>query len=583
MTRSTVRTGCFLIIVLAAAMVFSGCERAVESFSVDAYEEIVASSGSAGAFRLAASIPLKERPGVKPAEEGRLIAAEEGAATPWYELRYSAADLELTEWADALFRVNYHSGGPMFLEMKTEGEEMRRAALPANDENALDVRIPLSGFPVRTFRFTAGKNGEIGRSGGAAPQTAPDFHIASLQLIKNGLTDGPVISLAAPSSGENEVPRFSQLGFAVEYSYHPKMVQAGLEDEEKNVVLEVRGDTQKVPLRLFPREGTHTVYLYTGDLPFNPLSISIETSVPDFRIEKIVTRPVSLLVEKTPDPIPADMGTILRYDTDAWRRSDYELFSWNLFPNILIFDFRDYQLQSAFLKRLSFFVEKKGSTGRLLPNSLIGPLHGWNAHDYRAADLARFFQQAEEESFRLNDEEYLLRDILLKHGIIRRGGGEYRPGDGGILSISRESSDRLRYIFITHEGYHGLYFASEEYRREVKSIWDDLSGDEQEFWKIFLDWKLYEVRDTDLVMNEFQAYLMQQHLSYVDTYFKEYTMPRFVRRFPEFDEKAEFFLQRYPDHFTASAVKIQTASETLAGITAGDLVCIRESPVTALE
>ncbi|MDY7027949.1 MAG: hypothetical protein SVR04_06605, partial [Spirochaetota bacterium] len=510
MKRSTVRTGCFLIIVLVAAMAFSGCERAVESFSVDAYEEIDASSGSPGAFRLAASIPLKERPGVKPAEEGRLIVAEEGTATPWYELRYSAADLDPTEWANALLRLNYRSGGPLVLEMKTEEGGIRSAVLPAADENTLDVRIPLSGFPVRTFRFSAEQ------ASGSGPKTTADFRIVSLQLIRNGPADGPVISLSAPSGGENEVPRFSQLGFAVEYSYHPRMVQAGLEDAEKNVVLEVRGDTQKVPLRLFPREGTHTVYLYTGDLPFNPLSISLESSVPDFRIEKIVTRPVSLLVEKTPDPIPADMGTILRYDTDAWRRSDYELFSWNLFPNILIFDFRDYQLQSAFLKRLSFFVEKKGSTGRLLTNSLIGPLHGWNAHDYRAADLARFFQQAEEESFRLNDEEYLLRDILLEHGIIRRSGGEYRTGDGGILSISRESGDRLRYVFITHEGYHGLYFASEEYRREVKSVWDDLSGDEQEFWKIFLDWKLYEVRDTDLVINEFQAYLMQQHLSYVD-------------------------------------------------------------------
>ncbi len=577
MTRNTVQTGWLLIILLAAAFVFSGCERKVESFSVDAYEEAAGSSGSPDAFRLAASIPLNERPGVKPEEEGRLIVTDEGNATPWYELRYSAADLETTDWSEAFLRINYLSVIPLVLEMQTEEGEMRTAAIPENGEQTLDVRIPLSGFPVRRFRFTAED------ASGSGPDAASDFRIISLQLIRNGRKDDPIISLSAPSGGTNEIPRFSQLGFAVEYSYHPRLLQAAMEDEEKNVVLEVIGETQKVPLRLFLREGTHTVYLYTGDLPFNPLSLSLKSAVPDFRIEKIVTQPVSLLVEKTPDPIPADMGTILRYDTDAWRRSDYELFSWNLFPSILVFDFRDYQLQSAFLKRLSFFVEKKGSTGRLLPNSLIGSLHGWNAHDYRAADLARFFQQAEEESFRLNDEEYLLRDILLKHDIIRLSGGEYRPGDGGILSVSRESSDRLRYLFITHEGYHGLYFASEEYRQEVKSVWDNLSGDEQEFWKIFLDWKLYEVRDTDLVMNEFQAYLMQQHLSYVDTYFKEYTIPRFVRRFPEFGEKAELFLQRYPDHFISSAEQIQASSKALAGITAGDLVCLRESPATALE
>jgi len=113
----------------------------------------------------------------------------------------------------------------------------------------------------------------------------------------------------------------------------------------------------------------------------------------------------------------------------------------------------------------------------------------------------------------------------------------------------------------------------------VNSIWNDLSEDEKEFWRIFLDWKLYNTRDIDLTMNEFQAYLMQQHLSYVDTYFKEYTIPRLVRRYPEYLSRGELFLELYPEHFIRSAGRIQDVSRSVAGISAGDLVCVRESPV----
>jgi hypothetical protein len=191
--------------------------------------------------------------------------------------------------------------------------------------------------------------------------------------------------------------------------------------------------------------------------------------------------------------------------------------------------------------------------------------------------LAAFFQTAREQDFSLNPEEQLLRRILLEQGVIREADGEFRSGAGGFISLSQQSSSRLRYIFATHEGYHGLYFASSPYRQAVHEVWSALSEDERQFWKLFLDWKSYNTEDVYLLENEFQAYLMQQHRSYVDTYFKEYIIPRFLSFYPEYQEQADYFLANYEEHFSRSARLIEEAAQSLVGISAGDLVCIRES------
>ena len=38
-------------------------------------------------------------------------------------------------------------------------------------------------------------------------------------------------------------------------------------------------------------------------------------------------------------PLQADPGYILKYNTKNWRLRDYEIFQWDRFPEILIFDF----------------------------------------------------------------------------------------------------------------------------------------------------------------------------------------------------------------------------------------------------
>jgi hypothetical protein len=335
---------------------------------------------------------------------------------------------------------------------------------------------------------------------------------------------------------------------------------------------------------MYVKEGNNTVYLYSRSLGFTPRSVNI--SLPDspetiegeagsFSVRSVTIEQVPMYAEESPEPLPADMGTVLRYDQRDWRRSDWELFSWSVFPRMLIFDFKNYAIQARFLKRLAFFVEKQGFTGELHPNETIRDLHGWNAHDYRARDLAAFFDMAARQNFPLNKEERVLAQILVDNGIIRKNGDGYEPGRGGFITVSRESSSRLRHLLLTHEGAHGLFFVSPRYRERISEIWSPLSELEKNFWSRFLAWRNYNVEDQYLMENEFQAYLMQQHISYTDTYFKEYILPRYITAFPEHEEEMRRLLEEHPDHFVLNTRKVSDAARKAAGVTAGDLVRLR--------
>ncbi len=532
------------------------------------------------------TLRLMQTPIVPAEQEGQLLEIEGRLQSPVYEVEYPE-EFSAPSTAVAL-RLEYRSALDLQLRVSYDTGESQHNTLPSGDRSSVTAVVPLAAGLLREFQFQAPGAGTREKS------PAGDlFQIEGLVLHELGSPDdtdedvpGVEIAFQPPA---RQSPLY-QHRYRLDYSYRREVLPAEAADsdevelwepEEQStqeiVPLRLSSSEDSASFRLFAKEGDHSIYFYSQDLEFAPTEITVQTNLPGFQLQQVSRQRVSRGAADTPSPIPADMGTILRYRQQAWRRSDWELFSWNLFPSILLFDFRDYHIQAAFLKRLAFFVEKKGSTGTLLSNRVLEPLHGWNAHDYRAEDLAAFFQTAREQNFPLNPEEELLRRILLEQGVIRKADGEFLPGAGGFISLSQESSSRLRYTFATHEGYHGLYFASAQYRQAVHEVWTALSEDEQQFWKLFLDWKSYNTEDVYLLENEFQAYLMQQHRSYVDTYFKEYIIPRFLSFFPEYQEQADYFLAHYEKHFSRSARLIEEAAQSLVGISAGDLVCIREA------
>ena len=336
--------------------------------------------------------------------------------------------------------------------------------------------------------------------------------------------------------------------------------------EKENILIQI-SDTEAYGIKT--RDGLNHYWFYNKDRE------NVESEITITQENAKLTDLQRIGEVEDDKPLTTDLEELIHWDTSLWRSDDYELFRWDLFPKMLIMDTATYDLQSKYFKRLAFFTEKKISAGELLENSTLEPLHGWNAHDYKSDDLARFFNEVEKQDFILNDEEQHLKMILLENGILKQSGNRVRPIQGGILSISRESSERLRWLFLTHECYHGLFFSSDEYVQAVTDIWHDMADEERNFWRLFLDMYGYNINDEYLLINEFQAYLMQQDISLADSYFRS-KIQWILGLKPYLSKEMSVLLSQYGDTFSRNARNVENAAFSLTGIKVGDLVLKRK-------
>ena len=276
----------------------------------------------------------------------------------------------------------------------------------------------------------------------------------------------------------------------------------------------------------------------------------------------------------TIEAMAVDPGVVL-LSPQLGEGADFAYRAWDLLPAVLIFDFRDYATQDAYLKRLAFFVEKRGFAGRLASDTEIASLHGWNAHDYRAEDLAAFFTTAAETSFRLNQKEEALRDFLVAQHVIARKGGGYGGGGGAIISISQESPAYLRRLFLTHESSHALFFVDEGYRQLATSLWDSMSREERWFWKLYFGWMNYDTGSSYLMASEVQAYLVQQPVAGATKYFNVTLPARLLEKHPELGPELKSYFERFGGEFTAKATILDTWLRKTYGFGAGTTLFLR--------
>jgi hypothetical protein len=210
-------------------------------------------------------------------------------------------------------------------------------------------------------------------------------------------------------------------------------------------------------------------------------------------------------------PLPADTATLLEWPPGVWRQNDREWFAWSASPPVLVLVSGTYALQEGYFKRLAFFVEKTGYRGQILTDDELAGQHGWNAHDYDAPDLAKFFTLARSQSFPLNKRELELLDHLVAAGIlVKVGTSSYEARNGAVLGVSAESPLALRQLLFTHEAFHGLYFTTPEFRQGVRDLWNQLSPVTKTTFRSFLAFSQYDPTNEALMINEFQSYVLQQ-------------------------------------------------------------------------
>ena len=239
-------------------------------------------------------------------------------------------------------------------------------------------------------------------------------------------------------------------------------------------------------------------------------------------VESLIMRGTKVSGKEVLDPIRTDPGLILNYKTSQWRTADYEIYEWDRFPQILFFDTRNYEVQDRLFRRLAFFVEKQGYKGKLLTNEELSDMHRYDAHDYSAESMARFFNKATELNFTLNEEELLLKRILIHNGLFEDDGIYVKANEGGLVSISRETPGWSRTNLLAHEGWHTIFFRDAEFRNYVSAVFYTFDPTSRDFLIDYFKSQPslgYDTNDEYLMHNEFMAYIMQQRLSEVAKYF----------------------------------------------------------------
>jgi hypothetical protein len=304
--------------------------------------------------------------------------------------------------------------------------------------------------------------------------------------------------------------------------------------------------------------------------------VPADTELLILRAPKGIDVPVFYAAELSPEDYSlADLGRVLATEAPS---ADFSLFHWDLLPSVLVFDFKDYATQDRYLKRLAFFTEKIGYRGVLAKDEVIAGLHGWNAHDYRAEDLAAFFQAAREKSFPLGSEEKDLGRILEEAGIIvekasPKGAGQaYAAGEGAMISFAREANDALRWTFAVHESTHAIFFVDKEYRDFSRALWSSVDADEKWFWKAYLGWAGYDSGSDYLMGNEFQAYLLQQPVTMVRDYFEKRKTAELLEKHPELEERVSAYMERFGSSFEARAGRLESWLYERYGVKAGRTV-----------
>ena len=544
------RKGARAAFLAAAALMILGCTARFESFGFQAADGTridIRQSARRARGQEAIFQPSKDRPDSPRYTLARpVVVAGHGQA---FEIFYASTlpDCTLTIFAD-------------------EKAILKKVKLPASSGTPLRFLVPLAeGEKIGGFQLSdpapAGPASASLSMRGAG--TAPFVHGFAIEA--DGLTvDGSLEVLSAsPSRVTARIP--PQTREEMEQGTWVISIGQPAESAGGRVVF-TSAEGTSAAFDVGPMHAPDRLDFARGSVGFLPTTIDFTGSLHEITIARL-PRDV---------PIPADPGLILTWEQSSWRRPDFEVFSWDRFPKVLIFDTASYDVQSGLFNRLAFYVEKAGHAGEIETPQALSGIHGYNAHDYRAEDLARFFTTVKDRGIALTPEEGQLLGQLLANGIVTQSGSGFAPGDGSVISISRSSSAILRDLLLTHECFHGAFFSVASFRDATEQQWSSLSELEKQVWTRFLASRGYDTTDHYLVVNEFQSYLLQQERKNVPG-FQSLTLSRMRAASTRDASLVKRFLAAHPDSFIRSFDALDEALQSAGGPPGGDAASVRLS------
>ena len=250
--------------------------------------------------------------------------------------------------------------------LSAKSSVLKSVPLPPSSGTRLRYLVPLQkGDTIWGYRFSvpspAAANGILDLAGAG---TTPFVH--GFAIEPDGLAvDGSVAVLAASrGSVEARIPSATRDQMAGGIW----LLTIGMQpDAAGGAVTLTAEDGRSVVFDVSPSHGPVPLQFARGSVNFLPADVRVAGSVASLEISQLPAEA----------PIPADPGTMLSWDRSAWRRPDFEVFSWDRFPHVLILDTASYEVQDGLFNRLAFFVEKAGHAGKIEPPAALTGIHGY--------------------------------------------------------------------------------------------------------------------------------------------------------------------------------------------------------------
>jgi hypothetical protein len=214
-----------------------------------------------------------------------------------------------------------------------------------------------------------------------------------------------------------------------------------------------------------------------------------------------------------PPAVPIDTET--EAQIDAVQPCDIKVSYFAPDHDIVVIDFPSLTLQGLTLNRVAALVEKaKLPRDRVLNDAQLNQAifdcgdtieSYYYGHDYKAADLQKFFSLADQEGIKLNPHEIWLKHLLKQLGWLTPG------ANGAIITLPAAGgpiSEEMRAVILHHEISHGAFYTIPAYADYARKFWYSLTQTDRDAFTNFLGSEGYDTADTTLMLNETQAYLI---------------------------------------------------------------------------
>jgi hypothetical protein len=197
----------------------------------------------------------------------------------------------------------------------------------------------------------------------------------------------------------------------------------------------------------------------------------------------------------------------------------------------VVLDYPSMREQGLALGRVILFIERDGAPRNKVLSALEVGL--WLAergqridtltigNNFRAGELARFFNTVQQQGGRLSKEERLLYDWLLGAGILREANETTVPAEPEAVVISVPQASTVagcrscnitmahRKAILEHEIAHARFATDDAYRDKVLDFWENhLSDEARDKFVRFLRQRGYDAQNPELMANEAQAFLL---------------------------------------------------------------------------